>query len=285
MTEGGPDTAQALLEPMVGVGIGVERSHVAKAGAAVEVDGLFERSIRFEPNDSETEAARLGLQRLQHAPADAQPAHRVGDPHSLEGSHRGRHRLDRAARHRLPVHRRHEEGPSRWNELARFGGRLAAGSNPLSKRRSSSSKYRPMHQRAGGLAGSTRRAGGRRARAGVGPPPWRPRDARAARTAVPEAGRRRPRPSADSFLGPLGGPPPSSGPSGRVGPGTPDSAAPGPSSGGRWPAGSHSRNPARGADATRADPLRRARSRTTGATPPAGAPARGNGRPAPRRAG
>src|SRR5690242_20194570 len=59
-------SAQALLEPVVGVGLGVEGGNLPVARGSIHANGFLERAIGFETQRGHAELAGLSLQRLQH---------------------------------------------------------------------------------------------------------------------------------------------------------------------------------------------------------------------------
>src|SRR2546430_14595829 len=69
---------EPLLEPVMGVGIVVERGHLAEAGPAVQRDSLTELLVRLQAQRRQSQLTRLDLERIQHAAPDPQPTPRAG---------------------------------------------------------------------------------------------------------------------------------------------------------------------------------------------------------------
>src|SRR5436309_3423968 len=106
---------------MMGVGLRIERLDLAKAGAPVQMNRLLQRMIRLQPEGREPELARLGLQRREHPPAQAQPTDAAGHPHSFEVSDPGRYGLHPTTGDRLAIHESDEERAARRDELTVLG--------------------------------------------------------------------------------------------------------------------------------------------------------------------
>src|SRR6185312_4805436 len=75
--------SEPFLEPVMRVGLVVERRHLAIAGAAIERLRLDEAAVGLEPEHLDPELARLGFERREQARADAEPARLGSDPHAL----------------------------------------------------------------------------------------------------------------------------------------------------------------------------------------------------------
>src|SRR4051794_9459427 len=112
---------ETFLEPMMSVGLRIERIDLAIAGVPVELNRLLQRTIRLQPEGREPELARLGLQRREHPPAQAQPTDAAGHPHSFEVSDPGRHGLHPATGDRLAIHESDEERAARRDEVMVVG--------------------------------------------------------------------------------------------------------------------------------------------------------------------
>src|SRR5690349_19921097 len=75
---------EALLEPVVGVGLVIEGRHFVVAAGAVEGDGLGEGAVGFELDDDSAGLLGAVLELLQQAAAEAEAAGVGGKPHALE---------------------------------------------------------------------------------------------------------------------------------------------------------------------------------------------------------
>ena len=100
---GGRVLAQGLLEPVVGVGLVVERAHLAVAGRPVQADRLGQGAVGFQPQHGHPVRGGAGLQFGEQPPAEAEPAHGRGDPHPLDLRGRAGVELEPAAADRLRV--------------------------------------------------------------------------------------------------------------------------------------------------------------------------------------
>src|ERR1700724_1274596 len=95
-----------FLEPVVRVRLVVERIDLAVARGAIEADCLGERLVRLEPNDLRAVLSRVALELVQPAPADPEPARRLGHPHPLQLGRLVAVELQRAAADGLVPQRR-----------------------------------------------------------------------------------------------------------------------------------------------------------------------------------
>src|SRR4029077_19592697 len=96
----GPDR---LLEPVVGVGLIVERRDLAVASRPVQADRFVQGVVGFQLDGADAVGRGLGLQFGQQPASQSQPADLVGDPHALEMSRRVRVELEHPAPDRLGV--------------------------------------------------------------------------------------------------------------------------------------------------------------------------------------
>ena len=114
--------AQPLLEPVVGVGLVVERGYLGVSRGAVHRDGLDERPVGLEPDLAYAMVGGAALELGEQAPADAEPARRCGDPHALDLGGRAAVELQRAAADRLAAEARDEDQACRQTQLVVLGG-------------------------------------------------------------------------------------------------------------------------------------------------------------------
>src|SRR5437667_6375753 len=125
---------EPLLEPVMGVGIVVERGHLAEAGAAVQRDSLTELLVRLQAERRQSELTRLDLERIQDAPPDPQPTHRVGDPHPLQRADARADRLHDATGDGLSIQRSEKERSARRDQVMvlrwQAGGGIESGLEP-----------------------------------------------------------------------------------------------------------------------------------------------------------
>src|SRR5438067_5996096 len=125
---------EPLLEPVMGVGIVVERGHLAEAGAAVQRDSLTELLVRLQAERRQSELTRLDLERIQHAPPDPQPTHRVGDPHPFQRADTRANRLHDATGDGLSIQRSEKERTTRRDQVTvlrwQAGGGIEPGLEP-----------------------------------------------------------------------------------------------------------------------------------------------------------
>src|SRR4029077_8295362 len=75
---------EALLEPVVRVGLVVEGRHLAVAGRPVQRDRLGQRLVGLPPQDPDAVRGRLGLELGQQPAAPAAAADRGRDPPPLD---------------------------------------------------------------------------------------------------------------------------------------------------------------------------------------------------------
>src|ERR1041384_2249502 len=96
-SSGGGARRQALLEPVVGVRLVVERGDLAIAGRAIHRDRLDERAVGLEPDHARAVLAGARLELGEQAATDAEAARRRGHPHALDLGGRAAMELERAA--------------------------------------------------------------------------------------------------------------------------------------------------------------------------------------------
>src|SRR3954469_6382904 len=94
---------EALLEPVVGVGVVVVARDLGVAAGAVHRLRLDKRAVRVEAHGVVAERARPLLERVEQPGAEAQAAVRAVDPHAHDLADPGRKRAQRAAARRLAV--------------------------------------------------------------------------------------------------------------------------------------------------------------------------------------
>src|SRR6266702_28273 len=103
---------QALLEPVVRVGLVVEGRYLAVAGRPVQRDRLGQCLVGLQPQHPDPVRRSPGLELGQQPAAEAEAADRGRDPHPLDPGNLGGRagvELQRAAADRLPAQRRDQE--------------------------------------------------------------------------------------------------------------------------------------------------------------------------------
>ena len=108
---------EALLEPVVGVGLVVERHDLAVARAAVEGDRLGEAGIGVQPNGVAAVRRGLGLELAEQPSPHAEPTGVRIDPEPLDLGGFARVEAQRPATDGLASRRRHEEQPERRSHV------------------------------------------------------------------------------------------------------------------------------------------------------------------------
>src|SRR6266700_874854 len=113
---------QGLLEPVVRVGLAIERGRLAVACRPVQADRLGQGAVGLQPQHADAVRDGAGLQLGQQPAAQAQAADFRGDPHPLDLGGRAGVELQCAAAGRLAVQGRDQEQARGRGHLVVGGG-------------------------------------------------------------------------------------------------------------------------------------------------------------------
>src|SRR4051794_35710937 len=116
-----------LLEPVVRVGLVVERRDLLIAGRAVKRDGLGQAAVGLEVHHAARPAGGAGFELGEQAPPEPEPPGVGRHPHALELGGRTGVELQGAAAHGLAEQAGHEHEAARGTELVVVGGDAPAG--------------------------------------------------------------------------------------------------------------------------------------------------------------
>src|SRR5579863_903595 len=112
-------SAQALLEPVLGVGVVVVAWDLAITGGAVQAESLGERSIGIEADGAQLARGRGTLELRQEAAPEAKAAHPRRQPHALDLPYPGLEGADYTAADRLAEKPCEQHAPGRRQKLLR----------------------------------------------------------------------------------------------------------------------------------------------------------------------
>jgi hypothetical protein len=79
-----PPRSEALLEPVVGIGLVIEGFYLLIPAVSVQLDGFNEGAIRFQVKDSDPRFPCEVLQRLEETPPQPKTTRSWSDPHALD---------------------------------------------------------------------------------------------------------------------------------------------------------------------------------------------------------
>jgi hypothetical protein len=112
---------------VVGVGLVVERGHLAIARRPVQADGLDEGAVGFQPQGADPPGRRVRLQLGEEPTPETDPSRRGGDPHPFDFGRGAAVEFERAAADRLAVQGGDQQEARGRGQLAVVGGDAAVG--------------------------------------------------------------------------------------------------------------------------------------------------------------
>jgi hypothetical protein len=113
------ESRKSLFEPVVGIRLVVERRDFLLPALAVQMDGLIQRVVRFQVQDSGTHLPGVALQFLQQTPAQSETTGALRDPHALDLRGRMLVQLQRATANRLLAQTGDQQQAIRRREFVR----------------------------------------------------------------------------------------------------------------------------------------------------------------------